>query len=47
MRELLLTLLSALAQAESENKSSNIQWGIKRSVMYPDCEEGIGVLVST
>jgi len=34
--ELLLTLHAALAQADSENKSSNIQWGIKRSVMYSD-----------
>jgi DNA invertase Pin-like site-specific DNA recombinase len=34
--ELILTLHAALAQAESEDKSSNIKWGIKRSTTHPD-----------
>ena len=34
--ELLLTLHAALAQAESEDKSANIKWGIRRSAMHPD-----------
>ena len=34
--EFLLTLHAALAQAESEEKSTNIRWGIKRSAMHPD-----------
>ncbi len=34
--ELILTLHAALAQAESEDKSTNIKWGIKRSTTYPD-----------
>jgi len=34
--ELILTLHAALAQAESEDKSTNIKWGIKRSVNKPD-----------
>ena len=34
--ELILTLQSALAQAESEDKSANIKWGIKRSTSHPD-----------
>jgi hypothetical protein len=34
--ELILTLHAALAQAESEDKSSNIKWSIKRSSIYPD-----------
>jgi DNA invertase Pin-like site-specific DNA recombinase len=33
--ELILTLHAALAQAESEDKSTNIKWGIKRSTSYP------------
>lgn len=33
--EFLLTLHAALAQAESEDKSANIKWGIKRSAMHP------------
>lgn len=28
--------MSSLAQAESEDKSSNIKWSIKRSSIYPD-----------
>lgn len=28
--------MSSLAQAESEDKSANIKWSIKRSSMYPD-----------
>jgi DNA invertase Pin-like site-specific DNA recombinase len=34
--ELILTLHAALAQAESEDKSTNIKWGIKRSTTHPD-----------
>jgi DNA invertase Pin-like site-specific DNA recombinase len=34
--EFLLTLQAALAQAESEDKSANIKWGIRRSAMHPD-----------
>lgn len=34
--EFLLTLHAALAQAESEDKSTSIKWGIKRSVKHPD-----------
>jgi DNA invertase Pin-like site-specific DNA recombinase len=34
--ELILTLHAALAQAESEDKSTNIKWGIKRSTSHPD-----------
>lgn len=34
--EFLFTLHAALAQAESEDKSNNITWGIRRSVMLPD-----------
>jgi DNA invertase Pin-like site-specific DNA recombinase len=34
--ELILTLHAALAQAESEDKSANIKWGIKRSTSHPD-----------
>jgi len=34
--EFLLTLHAALAQAKSEEKSTNIRWGIKRSAMHPD-----------
>jgi DNA invertase Pin-like site-specific DNA recombinase len=33
--ELILTLHAALAQAESEDKSANIKWGIKRSTSHP------------
>jgi site-specific DNA recombinase len=32
--ELILTLHAALAQAESEDKSANIRWGIKRSTSH-------------
>jgi hypothetical protein len=34
--ELILSLHAALAQAESEEKSTNIKWGIKRSTSHPD-----------
>jgi hypothetical protein len=34
--ELLLTLHAGIAQAESENKSENIKWGLRRSTMDPD-----------
>ena len=34
--EFLLTLHAALAQAESEDKSTSIKWGIKRSANHPD-----------
>ncbi len=34
--EFLLTLHAALAQAESEEQSTSIKWGIKRSVNHPD-----------
>ena len=34
--ELILTLHAALAQAESEDKSANIKWGIKRSTTHPN-----------
>ena len=34
--ELLLSLHAALAQAESEDKSTNIKWGIRRSTTHPD-----------
>jgi len=34
--ELILTLHAALAQAESEDKSTSIKWGIKRSTTHPD-----------
>jgi len=34
--ELILSLHAALAQAESEDKSTNIKWGIKRSTSHPD-----------
>ena len=34
--EFLLTLHAALAQAESEDKSTSIKWGIKRSAMHSD-----------
>jgi DNA invertase Pin-like site-specific DNA recombinase len=34
--ELILTLHAALAQAESEDKSTNIKWGIKRSTTHPN-----------
>ena len=34
--ELIITLLSAIAQAESENRSTNIKWGIKQSAKNPD-----------
>ncbi len=34
--ELILTLHAALAQAESEDKSTNIKWGIKRSTSHPN-----------
>ena len=33
--ELILTLHAVLAQAESEDKSANIKWGIKRSTSHP------------
>ncbi len=33
--ELILTLHAALAQAESEDKSASIRWGIKRSTSHP------------
>lgn len=33
--ELIMTLHAALAQAESEDKSANIRWGIKRSTSHP------------
>jgi hypothetical protein len=33
--ELILTLHAAIAQAESEDKSANIKWGIKRSTSHP------------
>ena len=31
-----MTLHAAFAQAESEDKSTNIKWGIRRSAMHPD-----------
>jgi len=34
--ELILALHAALAQAESEDKSSNIKWGIRKSTRNPD-----------
>jgi DNA invertase Pin-like site-specific DNA recombinase len=34
--ELILSLQAALAQAESEDKSSNIRWGIRKSTTNPD-----------
>ena len=34
--ELILSLHAALAQAESENKSTNIRWGIRKSTTNPD-----------
>jgi len=34
--ELIMTLHAALAQAESEDKSTNIRWGIRRSTSHPD-----------
>jgi DNA invertase Pin-like site-specific DNA recombinase len=34
--ELILSLHAALAQAESEDKSTNIRWGIKKSTSNPD-----------
>ena len=33
--ELIMTLHAALAQAESEDKSASIRWGIKRSTSHP------------
>ena len=34
--ELILSLQAALAQAESENKSTDIRWGIRKSTTNPD-----------
>jgi DNA invertase Pin-like site-specific DNA recombinase len=34
--ELILSLHAALAQAESENKSTDIRWGIRKSTTNPD-----------
>ena len=34
--ELLITLASAIAQAESEERSKNIKWGIRQSATKPD-----------
>ena len=34
--ELILSLHAALAQAESENKSTDIRWGIRKSTSNPD-----------
>lgn len=34
--ELLITLASAIAQAESEERSKNIKWGIRQSATNPD-----------
>ena len=34
--ELLLSIHAAIAQAESEDKSANIKWGIKRSTTHPN-----------
>ncbi len=34
--ELILSLHAALAQAESEDKSSSIRWGIRKSTGNPD-----------
>ncbi len=34
--ELILSLHAALAQAESENKSTDIRWGIRKSITNPD-----------
>ena len=33
---MILTLHAALAQAESEDKSTNIKWGIRRSTTHPN-----------
>ncbi|MDR0928268.1 MAG: recombinase family protein [Oscillospiraceae bacterium] len=34
--ELLISLIEAIAQAESENRSQNIKWGIKQHAQNPD-----------
>lgn len=34
--ELMITLMSAIAQAESEKRSKNVKWGIRQSTTNPD-----------